>query len=168
MGLIVASEPESWCGAAERSPGALLCFNARPDSQHFDDGDLISPGMRWPRCMPADSLQRHLPPLPPPPPPCLSHQPAPFIAEAHPSLRIGPDFDSYHGRPLLVSDGLNDSIYLIKYRSCGGMLRMGLGSDKGEWSVCVCVLRSGVFQWRKKCNYLLRRKQNNHSTTMHI
>lgn len=162
MRLIVASEPESWCWAAERSPGALLCFNARPDSQHFDDGDLISPGMRWPRCMPADSLQRHLPP-PSLPPPCLSHQPAPFLAEAHTSLCIGPDFDSYHGRPLLVSDGLNDSIYLIKYRSCRGMLRMGLGSGKGEWSVCVCVVRSGVFQWRN--NVIISSQENNIITT---
>lgn len=74
---------------------------------------------------------------PPPPPPSLSHQPAPFIAEALTSFHIRPDFDSYHGRPLLVSDRLNDSIYLIKYRDGRGMLRMRSGFGRGEWSMGV-------------------------------
>lgn len=93
-----------------------------------------------------------LPREPPPQPPCLGHQPAPFMAEAHTSLHIEPKFDCYHGRPLLVSDGLNDSIYLIKYRGGRGMLRMGLGSDREGWSVCVCGVEVVVFYSKKNCN----------------
>lgn len=143
MGLIVISEPESWCWEREGSPGALLCFSAWPDSQHFVDGDLIRPGMEWPQCMPADSLQCQLL-LKPPHEPRYDHLPAwaisrsPFITEACTSLHIGPSFGCYRGRWLLVSDGLNDSIYLIKYSSGRGMLGMGLVSEKGGWRVYIC------------------------------
>ena len=68
--------------------------------------------------MPADSLQRHLPPSAQPPASTTLLEPSggPFIKEAHTSLHIGPNLDFYHVGPLLVSDGLNDSIYPIKYR----------------------------------------------------
>lgn len=134
MGLIVTSEPESWCWGGEGSPGALLCFSAWPDSQHFADGDLIRPGMERPQCMPADSLQRQL--LLNPHPHRYDHFPAwsvscsPFITEPCMSLHIGPTFGCYRCRRLLLSDGLNDSIYLIKYSSRGGMLGMGLLSER--------------------------------------
>lgn len=155
MGLIVPSEPESWCWGGEGSPGALLCFSAWPDSQHFADGDLIRPGMEWPQCMPADSLQRQLllNPHPHPRDPRYDHLPAgavscsPFITEAWMSLHIGSTFGCYHGRRLLVSDGLNDSIYLIKYSSEGGMLGMGLVSEKEGGGGGVRLWK--LLQWKK-------------------
>ncbi|CAB1439023.1 unnamed protein product, partial [Pleuronectes platessa] len=58
-----------------------------------------------------------LPPHSPPASTTLLEPPVgPFIKEAHTSLHIGPNLDFYHVGPLLVSDGLNDSIYPIKYR----------------------------------------------------
>lgn len=75
---------------------------------------------------------------PPTPPPPHTHttplEPSggPFIKEAHASLHIGPNFDSYHGRPLLMSDGLNDSIHPIKYRRRWYV-------RNGTRRVCVCV-----------------------------
>lgn len=50
----------------------------------------------------------------------------PFFAEAHTSLHVGPNFDSNHWRPLLVSDGLNDSIYPIKCRGQQRYARNGI------------------------------------------
>lgn len=83
---------------------------------------------------------------PPLPPPCSSLQPPPpLTAEARMSLHIGPGFGCYGGRRLLVSDGLNDSIYLIKYSSGRGMLRMGLVSDGGRGGVCASV---GHLAWK--------------------
>lgn len=62
------------------------------------------------------------------------------------SLHIGPSFGCYRGRRLLVSDGLNDSIYLIKYSGGRGMLGMGLVSEKGGDGGCA----SAGLLWRKK------------------
>lgn len=163
MGLIVTSQVESWCWEGEASPGALLCFSAWPDSQHFADGDLIRPGKEWPQCMPADSLQcqRLLkpPPFPPRPPlrppSWLGHWLLlPFITEAWTSLHVEPSLGCYSGRRLLVSDGLNDSIYLIKYSSGRGMLGMGLVSEKRRgWRACICgasmVKKSAALQESK-------------------
>lgn len=101
------------------------------------------PNKAWRGVTPVHACwQPPMPPPPhitPPPAPCLSHQTAPFITEAPVSLHIGPDFDSYHGGPLLVSDRLNDSIYPIKCEDGRSMLGMGLGFGRGEWSVYVCV-----------------------------
>lgn len=103
---------------------------------------------------------------PPPPPPSLSRQPAPFIAEALMSFHIGLDFDSYHGRPLLVSDRLNDSIYLIKYRDGSGMLRMRSGFSRREWGMCAFGI-GGFFlsftsqtYYKHKCTTLIREKKS--------
>lgn len=118
------------------------------------------------------------PPKPPPPLKTLASttplEPSggPFIKEAHTSLHIGPNFDSYHGRPLLVSDGLNDSICPIKYKGCW-YARNGTGLwQRGVECVCVSVVGGGVFFFffqKKQYNYFLPSwNPNSHNSQPHI
>lgn len=134
-----------------RSPPLFQCMAWQPAFRWW------GPNKAWHGVTPVHACWQ--PPLPAPPEttpqqphdPRYNHLPAwaiscsPFITEACMSLCIGHSFGYYHGRWLLVSDGLNDSIYLIKYSSGRGMLGMGLVSKTGG-GVCVSA---GLLWWKK-------------------
>lgn len=124
-----------------RSPPPFQCVAWQPAFRWW------GPNKTWQGVTPVHACWQPPTPAPPETTPLPSTTPAtttfrlllPFITEAWTSLHVEPSLGCYCGRRLLVSDGLNDSIYLIKYSSGRGMLGMGLVSEKKRgWRVCIC------------------------------